>query len=164
MNPHIVQYFMSIWGCQNPLSCTVCFLVTCQCMTAGDGSVSKRTLFGPGLVHWLQRDSLQPPSLPKSSFTPALPSCPQVPSLALPGCAGLQHSWELAAVPWASSMGHWRIPGAGEIPPSLPLFQAQFCSLPGSTSYFSSLPMAKATWAGSAAVLVPEVNSFLHLF
>lgn len=108
MNPHIVQYFMSIWGCQNPLSCTVCFLVTSQCMTAGDGSVSKR---GQDWYIGSVRDSLQPPSLPKNSFTPALPSCPEGPSLVLPGWAGLQHSWDLAPAPWASSMGQWRIPG-----------------------------------------------------
>lgn len=41
MNPHIVQDFMYIWGCQNLLSCTACFLATCQYMTAGDGRVSK---------------------------------------------------------------------------------------------------------------------------
>lgn len=94
------------------------------------------------------RDSLQSPSLPKNSFTPALLSCPQVPSLALPGCVGLQHSWDLAAPPeptaWGSGESLGAGAAAGEIAPSLPLFQAQFCSLPGSTSYFSSLSMAKA--------------------
>lgn len=33
----------------------LCFLVMCQCMTAGDGNVSKRTSFGPGLVHCLRK-------------------------------------------------------------------------------------------------------------
>lgn len=121
----------------------LCFLFTCQCMTAGDGRVPERTSFGPGLVHWLCKGLPASSQLPKklphfSTRFPALP-CLAVCSIA----QTLQQPPEAAARGTGESLGVGV--AAGEIPPSPPLFQAQFCSLPGSTSYFSSLSMAKAT-------------------
>lgn len=92
------------------------------------------------------RDSLQPPRTLLHSSTAFVPPGSQ-PCLAwLCWFAAFPRpcaSPEPAARGTGESLGAGA--AAGEIPPSPPLFQAQFCSLPGSTSYFSSLPMAKAT-------------------
>lgn len=89
------------------------------------------------------RDSLH---LPASQNTPSLQPCLCAPRFpALPCLAVLVCSIpETLPQPWASSTGQGRIPGCWSRF-LLPHLSSRPSSLPGSTSYFSSLPMAKAT-------------------